>query len=329
MGNALMFLCGNCFKPIDHQEYESLGPHGFSTAAIGVSAVAHDVFHFDITSQVPEPLSGHVASSMEAQATWYVKLLQAWKVANPPPKTPEQTSKLVIRTLETADAIEGLLKFYGLPIPRDRVDVSAVVVFPHPLPLPEQVIYVLQTLRVDARNVADGDCLTVYVDAADTRVAPNVPKVVQIAIPEQLKPRASRDYVKAGALYQKIVDAGYRLLIGTNNVEILAKKYRIRLRGIDAPENKMHYGKEAKEELINLVQGKCLTIGEVMLKKGCAWHNAAFDSRPELRKWETEARAAGVGLWAWSNPEKPWEWRKNNPEMPWDRRIPIITKRSC
>ncbi|KAI3835539.1 hypothetical protein MKW92_034638 [Papaver armeniacum] len=229
------------------------------------------------------------------------------------------------------DDVEGVLKFYGLPIVRDRIEVPPAVVFPPP-PLPsEQVIYVLQTLRVDARNVADGDCLTVYVDAADTREAPNVPKVVQIEVPEQLKARASRDYVKAHAIYQKIVDAGYR--------------------GNDAPENKMHYGKEAKEELINLVQGKCLTIGvycedkygwlagdvycngkfvqEVMLKKGCAWHNAAFDNRPELAKWEMEARAAGVGLWALSNPEKPWEWRKNNPSMPWDWRIPIITKRSC
>lgn len=123
------------------------------------------------------------------------------------------------------------------------------------------MIYVLQTFRVDARNVTDGDCLKVYVDVADTKIVPNVPKVVQIAISEQLKARASQDYAKADALYKKIVDADYRLLNGANNVEICAKKYRIQLRGIDAPENKMHYGKEAKEELINMVQGKCLAIG--------------------------------------------------------------------
>jgi endonuclease YncB( thermonuclease family) len=33
-----------------------------------------------------------------------------------------------------------------------------------------------------------------------------------------------------------------------------------RYRGIDAPESAMPYGKEAKEELANLVQGKCLRI---------------------------------------------------------------------
>ncbi|KAI3913534.1 hypothetical protein MKW92_009183 [Papaver armeniacum] len=48
-----------------------------------------------------------------------------------------------------------------------------------------------------------------------------------------------------------------------------------------------------------------------MLKKGCAWHYAAYDKRPELIKWENAARAKQVGLWASPNPEKPWEWRKN------------------
>ncbi|KAI3944830.1 hypothetical protein MKW92_013270, partial [Papaver armeniacum] len=52
---------------------------------------------------------------------------------------------------------------------------------------------------------------------------------------------------------------------------------------------------------------------EVMLKKGLAWHYAALDKRPELKRWAKEAKAAGIGLWADSDPKKPWEWRKNNP----------------
>lgn len=31
-------------------------------------------------------------------------------------------------------------------------------------------------------------------------------------------------------------------------------------RGIDSPESSMPYGKEAKEELVKLVQGKCLRV---------------------------------------------------------------------
>lgn len=32
------------------------------------------------------------------------------------------------------------------------------------------------------------------------------------------------------------------------------------IRGIDAPESAMPYGKESKEELVKLVQGKCLRV---------------------------------------------------------------------
>ncbi|RZC63204.1 hypothetical protein C5167_024964 [Papaver somniferum] len=337
------FNLSSAHKPIDHQEYDLLGHHGVSTATVGVSALAHDVFHFDITSQVPERLKGH-----------------AWKEANQPPKTPEQTSRLVIQTLETADDIEvhcktpnfsiisylaiGLLKFYGLPVLRARVEVPAVVAFPPTASLPEGGMFVLQEFRVDSRCVPDGDCLTVYVDVADPREARNVPKVVQEAVSQRLRARANMDYATADACYKKIVDAGYRLLRGTNNEHTLTKRYRVRLRGIDAPEIKMPYGQEAKEELTKLVEGKCLTVHvygvdphgrlvgdvhcngifvqEVMLKKGGAWNYSDYGNSPELAKWEMEARAARVGLWALSNPEKPWEWRKKNPEMPWDWRIP-------
>lgn len=77
-------------------------------------------------------------------------------------------------------------------------------------------------------------------------------------------------------------------------------------RGIDAPESQMAYGKEAKDELTKLVQGKCLRIDvynidqygryvgdiycngvfvqEKLLKRGFAWHFAKHDKRPEFAK---------------------------------------------
>jgi len=122
-------------------------------------------------------------------------------------------------------------------------------------------------------------------------------------------------------------------LPGPNNGETLARKYRIRLRGIDAPENSMPYGKESKEELAKLVQGKCLivmiydqdrygrSVGDIycngifvqefMLKRGLAWHYHAYDKRPELSQWEKSARDSQKGLWASSNPEKPWDYRRD------------------
>ncbi|GAV62456.1 SNase domain-containing protein [Cephalotus follicularis] len=334
MGNALRFLCGQYCKPTTTDvDSGSPRPHGLSTANVGVSALAHDLFHFEITSQVPEGLSKQVVSSKKAQANWYRKLLEAWREAKPPPKTPEDAARLVIQTLkrhQKAD-VEGLLAFYGLPLLHAVVKISAGV----PTSLPEGVKFELQTLPVDVKAIADGDTITVYVSIDDPRESSCVPREVQMAAVQRSKARAEKNYSKADALHKKITDAGYRV-INLQNDEILARKYRIRLRGIDAPESSMPYGKEAKDELIKLVQGKCLKIWvynedqygrcvgdlhcngmfvqEIMLKNGCAWHYTAYDKRPELATWEKEARAKRLGLWASSNPEKPWEWRKNRRE---------------
>ncbi|OAY46341.1 staphylococcal-like nuclease CAN2 [Manihot esculenta] len=333
MGNALRFLYGHCCKPTTPGDSESLGPHGVSAATVGVSALAQDLFNFDITSQVPEGLSKHVVSSKKAQANWYRKLLEAWREAKPPPKTTEEAARLVIQTLkrhQKAD-VEGLLAFYGLPLPHTLIPLSAGL----PTSLPEGVKFELQTLPVDAKAVPDGDTISVYVSTADPRESSSVPRDVQMAAVQRSKARADRNYERADALHKKIIDSGYRV-INVQNEEILARKYRIRLRGIDAPESSMPYGKEAQEELVKLIQGKCLRIfvygedrygrcvgdvycngifaQEVMLKKGLAWHYTAYDQRFELASWEKEARAKRVGLWASSNPEKPWEWRKDRRE---------------
>ncbi|KAL8162629.1 hypothetical protein V2J09_014118 [Rumex salicifolius] len=315
MGNALRFLYKNCCSP--KTEDGSIGHHGVTTQSVGVSALAHDILHFEVTSQVPEGLNKHVVSSRKAQTNWYKKLLEAWKDAKPPPRTPEDASRLVIDTLkrhQKAD-VEGLLAYYGLPLPNSLVKLSTGV----PISAPVGVKFELNTLPVDEKAVADGDTITVYVSTNEPRESSCVPKEVQLAVVQRSKARAVKNYDKADALQKKI--------------EVLAKKYRIRLRGIDAPESAMPYGKEAKEELAKLVQGKPLrvlvytedrynrSVGDIycnnifvqewLLKKGLAWHYPAYDKRIELANWEKEARAKRLGLWASSNPEEPWEWRKN------------------
>lgn len=328
MGNVLRFLYKNCCAPTTSDE--SLGHHGVSAGTVGVSALAQDLLHFEATSQVPEGLKNHVISSKKAQANWYNKLLQAWKEAKPPPRTPEDAARLIIHTLrnhQKAD-VEGLLTFYGLPLPHTLVPLSTGV----PTVIPHGVKFELHTLPVDRKAVADGDTVTVYVSTSDPRESSSVPRDVQAAAAQRSKARAIRDYTKADALHKKIIDSGYRVIPVQNN-EVLARKYRIRLSGIDAPEGSMPYGKEAKDELVKLVQGKCLRVlvytedrygrsvgdiycngifvQEVMLKKGLAWHYKAYDRRAELSNWETEARAKRIGLWASRNPEEPWEYRKN------------------
>ncbi|MBA0694785.1 hypothetical protein Goari_005057 [Gossypium aridum] len=287
MGNALRLLYSHCCKPTTA---------GDSQGKDGVSALSHDLFQFDITSQVPEGLSYHVVSSKKAQANWYRKLLDAWREAKPPPKTPEEASSFVIQTLkrhQKAD-VEGLLAYYGLP---QQPSASATT------SLPQGVKFELQTLPVDTKAIPDGDTITVYVSTTDPRESLNVPRDVQLAADQRSRARAAKNYTKADELHKKIIDSGYRVL-NLQNQEILARKYRIRLRGIDAPESSMPYGKEAKEELVKLLQGKCLRVlvydedrygrcvgdiycngkfvQEVMLKKGLAWHYSAYDQRVEL-----------------------------------------------
>ncbi|KAL4556945.1 hypothetical protein LXL04_035112 [Taraxacum kok-saghyz] len=161
------------------------------------------------------------------------------------------------------------------------------------------------------RAVGDGDGVIVYVSTSDARelARVSVPLEIQMTVGERKKARAQRNNAMAEALYTQIKDAGYG--------------------GIDAPENEMRYGIDAKNELVKIIGGKCLRIfifyedqygrfvgdmycddifvQEVMLKKGLA----SYDNRPEFRKWEKDARAMKIGLWASPNPEKPWEWRKN------------------
>ncbi|KAJ6317861.1 hypothetical protein OIU76_013410 [Salix suchowensis] len=170
-----------------------------------------------------------------------------------PPKAPEEAARLVIQTLkrhQKAD-VEGLLAFYCLPL----VQVSAGI----PTSLPDGVKFEMQTLPVDAKAIPDGDTITVYVSTTSPRESSCVPGEVQIATVQRSKARAERNYGRADALHKKVIEAGYRV-INIQNDEILARKYRIQLRGIDAPESAMPYGKEAREELANLVQGKCLRI---------------------------------------------------------------------
>ncbi|KAI3975068.1 hypothetical protein MKX01_005179 [Papaver californicum] len=281
-------LLGFYMETVASQKLQESG-HGVSISTAGVSALAHDLFNYENSSQVPDRLSQCVASSKKAQAKWYNKLLQAWKAAKPQPKTAEQASRLVIQTLKghpKAD-VEGLLKFYGLPLPYNWIEIPVFIFFLW------QTFYVMVSqLETTTNAVGDEDGLTVYVDAADPSEAPSVPQAVRLAASRRSKARASRDYVTADDCSRTLL-----MLVTVDNENILAKKYRIRMRGIDAPEMEMPYGKEAKK---------------TMLKEGHAWHYEQYDKRPEFNKWKKEARAARIGLWASPNPQKPWEWRKSN-----------------
>lgn len=108
---------------------------------------------------------------------------------------------------------------------------------------------------------------------------------------------------------------------------------RIRLTCIDAPEKTQLYGLEAKEYLMNLLQGKEIevireskdrygrtlgwlilegdTINYKMVEKGMAWWYEYYcGDNKVLERHQANAKKKKIGLWADSNPINPYEWRK-------------------
>ncbi|KAF3320393.1 hypothetical protein FCM35_KLT22003 [Carex littledalei] len=234
-------------------------------------------------------------------------------------------SNLELHPQNYKSTYQSSLPFYSLPFSPIQTQV------PGPSSRSNGVQFELQTLPVNAKLVGDGDGMTVHVNTEDPRESGTVPLEVHEATIERRQAQAIGDYARADALYKFIVNCGYRVVI-INNEEILAREYRIRLRGIDAPEMNMEYGQEAKDELKKLIQQKPLTIhvygkdpydrlvGDVyvdgifvqerLLREGCAWHYEAYDKRPAFAQWQKEAQNEGRGLWANPNPVEPWEFKK-------------------
>jgi endonuclease YncB( thermonuclease family) len=116
-----------------------------------------------------------------------------------------------------------------------------------------------------------------------------------------------------------------------------AKRHRVRLAGIDAPERKQAFGAEARKSLAEICLRKTAVIeatekdannrllgkvrcGEVdanteQVRRGMAWVRAGSNLPTSgLPEMEANARLRGIGLWAGEKPEAPWEWRKRQAE---------------
>uniref|UniRef100_A0A8R7RBS3 TNase-like domain-containing protein n=1 Tax=Triticum urartu TaxID=4572 RepID=A0A8R7RBS3_TRIUA len=363
MGNILRSLQP---RQQQQQEEEPLDPHGLAPAAAAIAALTCDLSSFESSSMVPEGLGQHVTSSQKAQINWYKCILEAYRNTTPP-RTPAEAAQLVATALNWIPRVdlEAILEFYNFPIPTSEAAFSNQL----PTALPDGVQFVLNTLpvrcdklknmltltskyeqcftpawtnavshnhygsQVNAKCIGDGDGFTAYVAVMDDpRESANVPQKVYEMVTERTQARIRRDYDRADTLRSTIDEAGYKIIIRSGS-EILARKYRIRMRGIDAPELKMPYGKESKDALVKLIGGKStriyvyeqdqfgryvgdiycdsVFIQEQMLKNGHAWYFKNYDSRREFSEWEKKARAACQGLWALNNPEKPWDWRRD------------------
>lgn len=110
------------------------------------------------------------------------------------------------------------------------------------------------------------------------------------------------------------------------------KQVKVRLHGIDCPEKGQDFYFVAKQSLSDMVFGKFVTVkrisidkykrivgivwideinvNERMLRSGLAWHYKKYDTNPEWKKFEQQAKLSKCGVWSMSNPIAPWEFRK-------------------
>ena len=115
------------------------------------------------------------------------------------------------------------------------------------------------------------------------------------------------------------------------------REIEVRLAEVDAPEFGQPYGRRAKEALSVLAFGRDaklevvdhdrygrtvarVIVGDVdvnreMVRTGAAWVYRDYAHRIELYDVESEARRAGLGLWALPESERdpPWQWRRQHP----------------
>jgi len=116
------------------------------------------------------------------------------------------------------------------------------------------------------------------------------------------------------------------------------KTHRVRLAGIDAPEQGQAYGNASRQHLSQLAEGRQVEVryrkvddyGRVVgtvwldgrdlnlaqLQAGLAWHYRHYqDEQPRAERLayaeaEAEARQARRGLWQEATPTPPWDYRR-------------------
>ncbi len=107
------------------------------------------------------------------------------------------------------------------------------------------------------------------------------------------------------------------------------KTLKIRLEGVDCPEYGDDFSARAKKFTANMVLGKVVTlrvketdrygrlvarvfidgqdVSVELVRAGLAWHYKRYSADPALAKAESNARAAGIGIWSLPKPVPPWE----------------------
>lgn len=108
------------------------------------------------------------------------------------------------------------------------------------------------------------------------------------------------------------------------------------LRGVDCPELKQPYGKQAKRVTAAYIGNREVVVRDLkrdrqgrmtvdillpdgrqitheLVKEGLAWVQPGRSGDQAMNDMEELARAAGTGLWSEPNPIPPWKWKSTRP----------------
>jgi micrococcal nuclease len=108
------------------------------------------------------------------------------------------------------------------------------------------------------------------------------------------------------------------------------------LRGVDCPELKQPYGKQAKRATAAYIANREVVVRDLnrdrqgrmtvdillpngrqiaheLVKEGLAWVQPGRSGDQAMNDMEELARAAGTGLWSEPNPIPPWKWKFTRP----------------
>lgn len=127
-------------------------------------------------------------------------------------------------------------------------------------------------------------------------------------------------------------------LVGTavahdgDTLRIGPDRIRVRLVGIDAPELRQPFGKDARDRLTKIATGGlscdiaghdrygralgvCFNnngddVGALLVRFGLAWCYVKYSN--QYCSLEQAARNERVGIWAAGSPQSPWDWRSSH-----------------